>query len=56
MMLFNVVGKAAAAVAAPIILVFGAAGVLASVIQNPPALIAKRIMPDISRLSPAKGL
>jgi flagellar biosynthetic protein FlhB len=56
MLLFNVVGKSAAAVAAPIILVFGAAGVIASVIQNPPALIAKRIMPEIGRLSPAKGL
>jgi flagellar biosynthesis protein FlhB len=54
--LFDVVGKSSALVTAPIILTFTAAGVLASVAQNPPALIFKRITPDISRLSPAKGL
>ena len=51
--LFDVVGKSSALVTAPIILTFTAAGVLASVAQNPPALIFKRIMPDISRLSPS---
>lgn len=56
MLLFDVVGKAAAGVTAPIILAFGAAGVIASVVQNPPVPIAKRIMPDISRLAPSKGL
>ncbi|HVZ04375.1 flagellar type III secretion system protein FlhB [Hyphomicrobium sp.] len=56
MLLFDVVGKTAAAVTAPIILAFAAAGIIASVIQNPPAMIFKRVMPDISRLSPAKGL
>jgi flagellar biosynthetic protein FlhB len=56
MLLFDVVGKAAAGVTAPIILAFGAAGIIASVVQNPPIPIAKRVMPEISRLSPAKGL
>ena len=55
-LLFDVVGRAAAAVTAPIILAFGAAGVIASVIQNPPVPVAKRVMPQISRLSPKKGL
>lgn len=54
-LLFDVVGKTAALITAPIILTFTAAGVLASVAQNPPSLIPKRVMPDISRLSPAKG-
>lgn len=54
-LLFDVVGKSSALITAPIILTFTAAGVLASVAQNPPALIFKRIIPDISRLSPAKG-
>ncbi len=56
MLLFDVVGKAAAVVTAPIILAFGAAGVIASVAQNPPIPVAKRVIPDISRLSPSKGL
>jgi flagellar biosynthetic protein FlhB len=56
MLLFNVVGNAAAAVTAPIILAFAAAGVIASVLQNPPVPVFKRVMPDISRLSPSKGL
>jgi flagellar biosynthetic protein FlhB len=30
--------------------------VIASVVQNPPALVAKRVMPQMSRLSPTKGL
>ncbi len=55
-LLFDVVGKAAAVVTAPIILTFSAAGIIASVLQNPPALVFKRVMPDISRLSPSKGL
>ncbi|MBA2125958.1 flagellar biosynthesis protein FlhB [Hyphomicrobium methylovorum] len=55
-MLFSVVGKSAAGVAAPILLAFGAAGVLASVLQNPPVPIFKRIEPQMSRLSPSKGL
>jgi flagellar biosynthetic protein FlhB len=55
-LLFDVVGKAAAAVTAPIILAFGAAGIIASVLQNPPIPVFKRVMPDISRLSPSKGL
>ncbi|MFT3732446.1 MAG: flagellar type III secretion system protein FlhB [Hyphomicrobium sp.] len=54
-LLFDVVGKSAALITAPIILTFTAAGVIASVAQNPPNLVFKRIMPDISRLSPAKG-
>jgi flagellar biosynthesis protein FlhB len=55
-LLFDVVGKSAALITAPIILAFSAAGVLAAVLQTPPVPILKRVMPDISRLSPAKGL
>lgn len=55
-LLFDVVGKDAALITAPIILSFTAAGVIASVMQSPPVPIFKRIMPDMSRLSPAKGL
>ncbi len=54
-LLVDVVGKSAALITAPIILSFTAAGVLASVLQNPPTLVFKRVMPDISRLSLAKG-
>jgi flagellar biosynthesis protein FlhB len=50
------VGKSAALITAPIIIAFSAAGVLAAVLQTPPVPILKRVMPDISRLSPAKGL
>jgi flagellar biosynthetic protein FlhB len=56
MLLFDVVGSNAATVTAPIILAFAAAGVIASVLQNPPVPVFKRVMPDISRLSPSKGL
>jgi flagellar biosynthesis protein FlhB len=55
-LLFDVVGKSAALITAPIILAFSAAGVLAAVLQTPPVPILKRVMPDFSRLSPAKGL
>jgi flagellar biosynthetic protein FlhB len=54
-LLFDVVGKSSALITAPLILTFTAAGVLASVAQNTPHLVFKRIMPDISRLSPMKG-
>lgn len=54
-LLFDVVGKSSALITAPIILSFTAAGVLAAVLQTPPVPIFKRITPDISRLSPAKG-
>ncbi len=54
--LLDMVGRQAAVVAAPIILAFGGAGVLAAVLQTPPVPILKRVMPDLSRLSPSKGL
>ncbi|MFA5957175.1 flagellar biosynthesis protein FlhB [Hyphomicrobium sp.] len=54
-LLIDVVGKSTALITAPIILTFTAGGVLASVAQNIPIPIFKRIIPDISRLSPAKG-
>jgi flagellar biosynthetic protein FlhB len=54
-MVFDVVGRSAALLTAPIILTFSAAGVLASVIQAPPVPIFKRVMPELSRLSLAKG-
>jgi flagellar biosynthetic protein FlhB len=53
--LFNVVGKHAATVTAPIILAFAAAGVLAAVLQTPPVPIFKRVMPELSRVSPTQG-
>jgi flagellar biosynthetic protein FlhB len=56
MVLFNMVGKSAAMVTAPIILAFAAAGVLASVMQTPPVPIFKRVTLQPSRLSPSKGL
>ncbi len=55
-LLFDVVGRSAALVTAPIILAFSAAGVLAAVLQTSPVPIFKRVIPDFSRLSPAKGL
>jgi flagellar biosynthetic protein FlhB len=55
-MLLDMVGRDAAVVAAPVILTFSVAGVLASVLQHPPVPIVKRVMPDMSRLSPSKGL
>lgn len=44
-----------ALVIGPILLLFTLAGVSAAILQNPPALVWKRIMPDFSRVSPAKG-
>jgi len=55
LVLFNVVGKHAATVTAPIILAFAAAGVLAAVLQTPPVPIFKRVMPELSRVSPTQG-
>ncbi|MGO4684455.1 EscU/YscU/HrcU family type III secretion system export apparatus switch protein [Hyphomicrobium sp. 2TAF46] len=55
-MVFDVVGKTAALLTAPIVLSFTAAGVLAATLQTPPVPIFKRVMPDISRVSPGKGL
>lgn len=44
-----------ALVIGPIMLLFTLAGVSAAIMQNPPTLVWKRIMPDFSRVSPAKG-
>ncbi|MBY0562050.1 flagellar type III secretion system protein FlhB [Hyphomicrobium sp.] len=54
-MVFDVVGRNAALMTAPIILCFSAAGVLASVLQTPPLPIFKRVTPELSRLSLATG-
>jgi flagellar biosynthetic protein FlhB len=56
LVLMDMVGREAATVAAPIILTFAAAGVLANVMQNPPIPIFKRVTPQLSRLSPSQGL
>lgn len=40
---------------APALGLIALAGVLASVLQNPPRLVGDRIQPDLSRLSPMKG-
>lgn len=54
-LVFDVVGKSSALLTAPIVLAFAAAGVLASVLQTPPMMIFKRVEPQFSRISPAKG-
>lgn len=41
--------------AGPILCAFLVAGVGASVLQNPPVPVIKRIMPDYARISPSKG-
>ncbi|MGE3066417.1 MAG: flagellar biosynthesis protein FlhB [Hyphomicrobiaceae bacterium] len=53
--LFQAVGIDAARLLVPVVIVLGLAGILSSVLQNPPALVLDRIMPDLSRLSLSKG-
>jgi flagellar biosynthetic protein FlhB len=42
-------------VIAPLMLAFVLAGIIASLIQNPPRIAFQRIRPQLSRISPAKG-
>jgi flagellar biosynthesis protein FlhB len=53
--LFQAVGLEAARLLLPVAIVLGAAGILSSVVQNPPRLVLERIRPDLSRLSLSKG-
>jgi flagellar biosynthetic protein FlhB len=50
-----VVGLAALQFIAPIVILLMVFGVVAAVAQNPPRIVPDRIMPDLSRLSPAAG-
>lgn len=42
-------------IVAPVLLMFTLAGVAAALVQNPPAMVWKRVMPQASRISPMKG-
>ena len=53
--LFQAVGIDAALLLLPAVIVLAAAGILSSVLQNPPRLVLERIRPDLSRLSLSKG-
>ena len=53
--LFDAVGMPAARLLLPAVIVLGAAGVLSSMLQNAPRLVATRIKPELSRISIAKG-
>jgi flagellar biosynthetic protein FlhB len=53
--LFQAIGIDAARLLVPVIAILAAAGIAASVFQNPPALVLNRIQPDASRLSLIKG-
>ncbi len=53
--LFQAVGMDAARLLLPVAIVLAAAGILSSVVQNPPRLVLERIRPDLSRLSLSKG-
>lgn len=54
--ILSVLGWEAAVAAAPIVLAFAAAGIGAAVLQNAPIPVLKRITPQFSRISLAKGL
>ena len=54
--LIGILGSDCAIVVLPFVLLFSVAGVAASVAQNKPVIIGKRVMPDFSRISPSKGL
>src|SRR5579863_8322999 len=53
--LAEVVALAAVEFIAPIVILLMVFGVVASATQNPPRIVPDRIMPDLSRLSPAAG-
>jgi flagellar biosynthesis protein FlhB len=55
-MLLQAVALVALAAVGPIIAVFMVAGAGASIIQNAPVPVLKRIIPDFSRISPSSGL
>lgn len=55
-MLLQAVALDVLAAVGPIVAVFMVAGAGASIIQNAPVPVLKRIMPDFSRISPSSGL
>jgi flagellar biosynthetic protein FlhB len=55
MLLFQVVVLAAARFCGPAVFLIMAFNVGGSIIQNPPRIVVRRIMPDFSRLSPIQG-
>src|SRR5437763_11449075 len=55
-MLLNLVGAIVARFVGPAVLLLMAFGVGSSIIQNPPRIVAQRIAPKFSNLSPLGGL
>jgi flagellar biosynthetic protein FlhB len=53
--LAGIVGVAAVEFVIPVVTVLMIAGLIASAAQNPPRFVPDRIMPDLSRISPAAG-
>lgn len=53
--IFEIVAHASASLLLPIVLILMAFGLSASLLQNVPRLVPKRIMPELSRLSIMKG-
>ncbi|MBS7537947.1 flagellar biosynthesis protein FlhB [Ancylobacter lacus] len=53
--LFWMLLGAAARFLLPVVLVLGAAGLVASLVQNAPSIVGERIRPQASRISPAAG-
>lgn len=52
---FQLIAVDAARLLVPVVLLLLAAGIAAALLQNPPQLVAKRIAPDLSRISLQKG-
>ncbi len=53
--LASIVGVAAIAFIAPVVILLMVFGLIASAAQNPPRFVPDRIMPDLSRISPRAG-
>ncbi|MDX2202231.1 MAG: flagellar biosynthesis protein FlhB [Hyphomicrobiaceae bacterium] len=54
-LLLGAVALEAGRLVVPIVIVLAIAGILASALQNPPNIVVDRIMPEMSRVSPASG-
>lgn len=54
-LLLNALVWEAGGLVLPIVIVLALSGILASALQNPPSLVLDRIMPEMSRVSPASG-
>src|SRR6476646_9085141 len=53
--LLTVVGLEALRFLVPLVVIIAVFGLAASLLQNAPRLVLQRIMPDVSRISPASG-